>query len=315
MIGRPVSDRRHSLLPYLAMAALALVWGFSFLLIKVGLRDMSPTMLMLIRAASGCVALAVFMLATGRPLFGKSWKRRIIPYTVLAVGSGVVPWTAIAIGEQSISSGLASILNATTPLWAAVLVIWMIPSDRPSALNYVGVLIGLAGVVILVLPDLTARGFRGSIAGAVAVIIAAISYAISALYQRKNLRDVSVYEVSVGQLAFTALIAIPIAATSLPSLHLALPSMAAVIALGVGGSGLAYLLYYYVINTLGPVQGAGVTILVPVTAVLWGVVLLGETLTLPIVIGMIVILVGIVLTNLRRSASRRAAAERDSAAA
>lgn len=197
------------------------------------------------------------MLATGRPLFGESWKRRIIPYSVLAVTSGVVPWTAIALGEQSISSGLASILNATTPLWAAVLVIWMIPSARPSALNYVGVLIGLAGVVILVLPDLTARGFGGSIAGALAVIIAAISYAVSALYQRKRLRDVSVYEVSVGQLAFTALIAIPVAAPSLPSLHFALPSMAAVVALGVGGSGLAYLLYYYIINTLGPVQGAG----------------------------------------------------------
>ncbi|GAC1509188.1 MAG: DMT family transporter [Candidatus Dormibacteraceae bacterium] len=301
--------------PYLALAALALVWGFSFLLIKIGLRDMAPTVLMLIRAASGCAALTVFMLATRRKLFGGGWKRRIVPYTVLAVTSGVVPWTAIALGEQSISSGLASILNATTPLWAAVLVIWMIPNDRPSALNYVGVLIGLAGVVILVLPDLTAKGFGGSIVGAIAVIIASMSYAVSALYQRKKLRDVSVYEVSVGQLAITTLIAIPIATPSLPSLHLALPSLAAVVALGVGGSGLAYLLYYYIINTLGPVQGAGVTILVPVTAVLWGVILLGETLTLPIVIGMAVILAGIVLTNVRRPARREPVAGRDSAAA
>jgi drug/metabolite transporter (DMT)-like permease len=290
--------------PYLALVALALVWGFSFLLIKVGLHDMSPTVLMLIRAASGFAALAVFMLVTRRPLLGNAWKRRIIPYAVLAVTSGVIPWTLIALGEQSISSGLASILNATTPLWAAVLVTWLIPRDRPSALNYVGVLIGLAGVVILVLPDVTAKGFGASVAGAVVVLLASISYAISALYQRMKLRGFSVYEVSVGQLGLTALLAIPVAAPALPSWHLALPSTAAVIALGVGGSGLAYLLYYYINNSLGPVRATGVTILVPMTAVLWGVVLLGETLSLPIVIGMVVILAGIVLTNVNRRTSR-----------
>jgi drug/metabolite transporter (DMT)-like permease len=301
--------------PYLALIGLALLWGFSFLLIKVALPDMSPTVLMMFRAASGFAALAAFMLITRRPLLGKDWKRRIIPYTVLAVTSGVIPWIAIAVGEQTISSGLASILNATTPLWAAVLVIWVIPNDRPSALNYVGVLIGLAGVVILVLPDVTAKGFAGSVAGAAAVLVAGISYAGSALYQRKKLRGASVYEVSVGQLAITTLLAIPIAAPSLPSVHFALPSIAAVIALGVGGSGLAYLLYYYVNNTLGPVRATGVTILVPMTAVLWGVVLLGETLNLYIVIGMFVILAGIVLTNVNRPASREPVSARDSAAA
>jgi drug/metabolite transporter (DMT)-like permease len=290
--------------PYLALVALALLWGFSFLLIKVALADMSPTVLMLIRAASGFAALAVFMRLSGRPLLGDAWKRRIVPYAVLAIFSGVVPWTAIAVGEQSISSGLASILNATTPLWAAVLVIWMIPNDRPSALNYVGVLIGLAGVVILVLPDVTAKGFGSSVAGAVAVVVASISYAFSALYQRKKLRGASVYEVSVGQLALTTVLAIPIAVPSLPTWHFALPSTAAVIALGVGGSGLAYLLYYYINNSLGAVRATGVTILVPMTAVLWGVVLLGETLNLPIVIGMVVILAGIVLTNINRPAGR-----------
>jgi len=301
--------------PYLALIGLALLWGFSFLLIKVALPDMSPPVLMMFRAASGFVALTAFMLITRRPLLGNDWRRRIIPYTVLAVTSGVIPWIAIAVGEQTISSGLASILNATTPLWAAVLVIWVIPNDRPSALNYVGVFIGLAGVVILVLPDVTAKGFAGSVAGAVAVLIASISYAGSALYQRKKLRGFSVYEVSVGQLAMTTLLAIPIAAPSLPSTHFALPSIAAVIALGVGGSGLAYLLYYYVNNTLGPVRATGVTILVPMTAVLWGVVLLGETLNLYIVIGMVVILAGIVLTNLNRPVSREPVSARDSAAA
>jgi drug/metabolite transporter (DMT)-like permease len=315
MSGRRVSESRHTLLPYVALATLALIWGFSFLLIKVGLHDMSPTALVLIRAASGCIALALIVRATGRPLFGEGWKRRIVPFTVLAITSGLVPWFAIAWGEERISSGLASILNATTPLWAAVLVYWVIPSERPSALNYAGVLVGLTGVVILVVPDISAKGLGGDVVGALAVVIAAFSYGVSALYQRRKLRGVSVYEVSLGQLAVTTVLAIPIAAPALPSVHLALPSMAAVVALGVGGSGVAYLLYYYVMNALGPVRATGVTLLVPVTAVFWGVVLLHEALSLPIVIGMIVILAGIVLANLRRPVSRQPAVERNSAAA
>src|SRR5260370_21412634 len=117
MSGLPVFSR-SLLKPYLALIALALVWGFSFLLIKVALHDMSPTVLMLIRAATGFVALAAYMLLSGRPLLGESWKRRIIPYAVLAVGSGGIPWTAIAIRGQGIPSGLPNLLHAATPLRA-----------------------------------------------------------------------------------------------------------------------------------------------------------------------------------------------------
>ena len=261
---------------------------------------MSPIVLVLIRSASACVALALIVRAMGRPLFGGGWRRRIIPFALLGITGGLVPWGAIAWGEEHISSGLASILNSTTPLWTAVLVYWVIPSDRPSALNYAGVLIGFAGVVVLVVPDLAAKGLAGSTAGALAVVLASLSYAVNALYVRRKLRGVSIYEVSLGQLAATAFLAIPFAAPLLPSVHVALPSMGAVVALGVGGSAIGLLLYFYIMNTLGPVQATGVTLLVPVTAVIWGVILLQESLTLPIVIGMVVILTGVVLTNLRR---------------
>ncbi len=297
-----MSEPRHPLLPYLALVGLALIWGVSFLLIKIAVQDMGPTTLVLIRAASGCLALALIVSAMRRPLFGKGWRGRILPFAVLAITGGILPWVAIAWGEERISSGLASILNSTTPLWAAVLIFWVIPAERPSVLNYAGVLVGLAGVVILVAPDISAKGLGGNVVGALAVVFASLSYAVSALYQRRKLRGVSVYEVSLGQLAATAVLAIPIAAPSLPSLHVALPSMAAVVVLGVGGSGVAYLLYYYMMNTLGPVRATGVTLLVPVTAVFWGVVILHEALSLLIVVGMVVILAGIVLTNVSRPA-------------
>jgi drug/metabolite transporter (DMT)-like permease len=315
MTGRRVSDRRRALLPYLALVALALIWGVSFLFIKVAVHDMSPAALVLIRASSGCLALALIVRAMGRPLFAEAWRTRIVPFAIMALTGGILPWVAIAWGEERISSGLASILNSTTPLWAAVLIYWVIPAERPSVLNYAGVLIGLAGVVILVVPDISAKGIGGNLVAAMAVVLASFSYAVGALYQRRTFRGVSVYEVSLGQLAATAVLAIPIAAPSLPALHVALPTMAAVVALGVGGSGVAYLLYYYMVNTLGPVRATGVTLLVPVTAVFWGVVLLHESLSLPIVVGMAVIIAGIVLTNAGRRSARRERSKPERAAA
>src|SRR5882762_3393113 len=190
MSGRPVSDTR-SLRPYLAMAALALIWGVSFFLIKVAVHDMSPAVLLLLRSASGLLGLAVIVKAMGRPLIGPGWRTRLGSFTIMAITNAIVPWVAIAWGEQRISSGLASILNSTTTLWTAVLIFWVIPTERPSGVNYAGVLLGFAGVVILVLPDLSTHGVAGNFFGAMAVLVASLSYAVNAIYQRRKMRDVS----------------------------------------------------------------------------------------------------------------------------
>jgi drug/metabolite transporter (DMT)-like permease len=275
---------------------------------------MSPTVVLLLRSVSGLIALAVIVKAMGRPLLGDGWKTRLGSFAIMAFTNAIVPWVAIAWGEERITSGLASILNSTTTLWTAVLIYWAMPKERPSRLGYLGVVVGFAGVVILVLPDLLAHGVSGNVLGALAVLVAALSYAANLIYQRRKMRSVSVFDVSIGQLAATVVFAIPLAAPSLAGVHVALPSIAAVIGLGAGATGIAYLLYYYVMNTLGAVRAAGVTLLVPLTAVFWGVVLLRESLSLPIVIGMVVILAGTVLTNLKRPA-RQPAAQRDQAAA
>ena len=210
-------------------------------------------------------------------------------------------------GEERISSGLASILNSTTTLWTAVLIYWVVPVERPSPLNYFGVFLGFAGVVLLVYPDLAAHGITGNVLGALAVVLASLSYAVNALYQRRKMRSVSVFEVSLGQLAASVVFAVPIAAPTLGQLHVRFQSIAAVLTLGALATGVAYLLYYYVMNSLGAVRAAGVTLLVPITAVFWGVVLLNESVSPTTILGMVVILAGIVMTNLRRS--RRAVAE------
>jgi len=297
------------------MAALALIWGVSFLLIKVAVHDMSPTVLLLLRSASGLLGLAVIVKAMGRPLIGPGWRTRLGSFAFMAITNAIIPWVAIAWGEERISSGLASILNSTTTLWTAIIIYWAMPSERPSIVNYVGVVVGFAGVVILVLPDLRTHGVSANVLGTLAVLVASLSYALNAIYQRTRMRNVSVFDISIGQLAAATVFAIPLAIPSLPSVHVAWQSLAAVLALGAAGTGVAYLLYYFVMNSLGAVRAAGVTFLVPITAVFWGVVLLHETVNLPMVIGMAVILGGILLANLRRGERRQPEVDRDTAAA
>jgi drug/metabolite transporter (DMT)-like permease len=306
---------RNSLLPYVAFIALSLIWGVSFLFIKLGVGDMGPTGLVLVRSVSGAVALVLLMAVLRKPMFGPGWTSRILPFAIMAVINAILPWAAIAWGEERITSGLASILNATATLWTAILVFWIVPAERPTPLNYVGVLVGIAGVGVLVLPDIKAYGLSGSVLGILAVLVAAFSYALASVYQRTKLRGMSVYEQSTGQTIVTALLSIPIAAPSLPHFHFGLVSFSAVVALGVFGTGVAYLLFYYVMNSLGAVRATAVTLVVPVTAVFWGVVLLGERLTVGTVAGMVIILAGIVLTNVRRAGRPAAVAERDTAAA
>ena len=308
-----MSDRRVT--AYFAFAALALIWGASFLLIKLGVRDMGPTVLVLVRSASGAITLAVLMSLMRRPLFGADWKTRLLPFVIMAVINALLPWAAIAWGEERISSGLASILNSTATLWTAILIFWVVPAERPTPLNYLGVVIGIAGVVVLVLPGIAAHGLTGSALGVLAVLVAAFSYALAALFQRTRLRGMGVYEQSFGQVFATALLAIPIAAPSFSQFHFHWLSFTAVVALGVFGTGVAYLLFYFVMNTLGAVRATAVTLVVPITAVFWGVVLLHESLTIPTVVGMVVILSGIVLTNLRRRPRPEAELQQDTAAA
>src|SRR5689334_2432582 len=156
---------------------------------------MSPTALLLFRSASGCAALAVIVLVLGKPLLRAGWRGRLVGFAIMAITNAVIPWIAIGWGEERISSGLASILNSTTTLWTALLIYWVMPTKRPTLINYLGVVIGFAGVVVLVYPELAAHGVSGDVLGALAVVLASLSYAVNAMYQRRKMRDRSVYEI------------------------------------------------------------------------------------------------------------------------
>src|SRR5205809_7217519 len=130
---------------YAALALLALIWGASFLFIKLAVRDMAPATVVLARALFGARMLGVVLAARRQTPFPTGTRRRRLPFVVRAIFGSALPWFGISFGELSITSALASILNATTPLWTAILATWVTPDERPGGLNYPGVAVGFLG--------------------------------------------------------------------------------------------------------------------------------------------------------------------------
>jgi drug/metabolite transporter (DMT)-like permease len=282
---------------YAALMLLALIWGASFLFIKLAVADMSPATLVFLRSLAGQLTLAVILGARRQAFAPRGTRARLLPFAGMAIFGSLLPWFGFGFGELSISSALASILNATTPLWTAIFAYWVTPGERPSPINYLGVAIGFAGTGILVAPDLIGHPLKATTIGTLAVAGAAVCYAVSALIQRRRLRGVSSLQVGFWQLSFTTPLALIGSVPTIGATHIRLLSLLAIIALGVGGSGIAYLLYYYMMNTLGATRATTVTFLLPLTAVFWGATLLHEQITIQIIIAMIVILVGVFLTS------------------
>ncbi len=278
-----------------------MIWGASFLFIKVADEDMTPATLVFIRTVSGALTLGLVFIAMRQSPFPSGTARRLPSYFFMGVFGSLLPWAGFAFGELYISSALASILNATTPLWTAIFAYWVTPSERPSPLNYAGVALGFVGTGILLAPQLLGEPLKITTLGTLVVLGAAASYAVAALFQRRALRGVSPVLAGFWQVATTTAMSLPFAAPGLGATHIRLASLASVLALGIAGSGIAYLLYYYMLNTLGATRATTVTFLLPVTAVFWGFTILHESITLPMLAGMLVILSGVFLTSRRRA--------------
>jgi drug/metabolite transporter (DMT)-like permease len=292
-------EHRSYALAYGAFAVLALIWGCSFILIKLGVNSMPATVVVLIRVGSGALALAAVFGVLRRNPFGASFRAHLPGYLFMALTSSVIPFIAITWGEQYVATGVTSILNATTPLWTAIFAWWVTPNERPSRMNYLGVAAGFAGTGILVAPQLLGP-LHASALGTIAILVASASYACAALGQRRLLKGVDPIDSSLWQLVLASLMMLVIAAPALPATHPTLLGLAAVLALGVIGSAVAYVLYYYILDTLGATRGSSVTFVIPIVAVFLGSVLFAEPLTAGAIGGMAVILFGIFLTSLRR---------------
>jgi drug/metabolite transporter (DMT)-like permease len=285
--GRPV------LAQYLA---LALVWGASFLFIKVGLEGLSPTQVVLGRLAAGATALVIVTVVSRRPLPRDLavWGHLLLVALLLCV----VPFLLFSWAETRISSGLASIYNATTPLMAMLVALAALPSERPTRTRLAGLLVGFAGVVLVLGP----WGFRGSgaVAGQLACLGATACYGTATVYLRRfvsprGLPATTVATVQVGLGALVMLVAAPFVATA--PVHLTPRVVASVLALGVLGTGLAYVWLTNIVVGWGATNASTVTYLTPLVGVVLGVVLLGERLTWNQPVGALVVVLGIAISQ------------------
>jgi drug/metabolite transporter (DMT)-like permease len=286
-------------------AAMAIIWGIPYLLIKIAVGELTPVSLVFLRTAIGAAILLPLAAARGglRPLL-KRW-RWVLAYTVVEVS---LPWFLLSDAERHLSSSLTGLLVAAVPLIGAV-VTWLTRGDDRLDLRRVaGLLIGLAGVAALVGLDVSFRDL-----GAVGeVALVAIGYATGPIIVSRRLPGLPPMGVVAASLALTALVYAPIAAAQLPS---RLPSSQVLFAVGslaLVCTALAFLLFFALIAEVGPVRATVITYFNPAVALLLGVTLLHEPFTIGAVIGFSLILLGSILATRRSSGPADAAAARSS---
>src|SRR3954447_21334084 len=288
---------RRILAQYLA---LALVWGASFLFIKVGLEGLSPTQVVLGRLVAGAVTLGLVTLLTrtSLPRGLAVWGHLLVVALLLCV----VPFLLFCWAETRISSGVASIYNATTPLMTMLVALAALPSERPTRTRLAGLLVGFAGVVLVLGPwGLDGRGASGGVlAGQLACLGATACYGTATVYLRRfvsprGLPAVTVATVQVGLGALVLLVAAPFVAAS--PVHLTPRVVASVLTLGALGTGLAYVWLTTIVVGWGATNASTVTYLTPLVGVVLGVVLLGESLTWNQPVGALVVVLGIAISQ------------------
>jgi drug/metabolite transporter (DMT)-like permease len=283
------------------LALLALLWGSSFLWIKLALDGLSPTQLVLARLVLGA-AILVLVVRVRRlrmPRDRTTW----LHLTVAALIGNAIPYLLFAIGEQTVTSSLAGALNATTPLWTLGIGLAARTERQLSARRLVGLLVGFAGALVILAPW-DAPG-RGAVVGALACLGAAASYGLSYVYMGHRLagRGLSPMVLAAAQLtAATGLLLVVTPVAGLQPVQFTPAVLAAVGILGALGTGAAYVLNYQLITDEGPTATSTVTYLLPVVAVALGIVFLGEPAAAHLLVGTGIVLVGIALVQQRSPA-------------
>lgn len=288
-MGR-LTVRRSSLA---RLALLALIWGSSFVWIKIGLRGFTPMQVTFLRVlfAAGVLLLICRVRGLRIPHEPVVWLHFVVAATV----GNVIPFYLFGVGERSIDSGLAGMLNATTPLWT-VAVALLVGSERAMSLvRAAGFLIGFGGALVIFAPWRSG----GSVSGAVACLTAAALYGVLFVYAGRFLtgRDLPPTVLSAGQLTAATVVSALALPIGWAAPHVRADALSSVAVLGVLGTGFAYILNYRLLTDDGPTMASTVTYLIPVVAVLLGAVVLDEFLSLRALAGMVVVLAGVGLVR------------------
>ncbi|MFJ4695908.1 DMT family transporter [Streptomyces sp. NPDC088766] len=298
---RPSAQPRRTLDWRLRFGFLSLIWGFSFLLIKVGTGSYAPFQVTLGRLAFGTAVLAV-AIAVKRdrlPRGARTWAH----LTVAALLLNALPFSLFAYAELTIPSTLAGICNATSPLWGMALSLVALSEDRPTRVRVAGLGLGFLGVLTVLGAW---QGFSGLDArGTALALLASLSYPVGWIYVRRTLAGTGSSALSMtGAQLFLATLQLAVVTplfTTFPARFPLLPLLA-VAALGALGTGLALLIQYGLVTEVGPTTAQMVTYFIPVIATAAGVALLGESLTWSTPVGAVIVLAGAALTQVRGKA-------------
>jgi drug/metabolite transporter (DMT)-like permease len=283
---------------WLMFWSLGTIWGSSFLLIKVGVEDLGPLPLVSVRIGLAAVLMALFLWVTHRRW--SQTRRERVALLYVGVMNTALPFTLITWGEQDIDSGLATVLNATVPLFTLVFAHFALADERITPQKVIGLITGFVGVAILASRH-TESSSPNALSGQVAVLVASASYATSAVVIRRYLRRVDPFVIAGGSLMIGAITIITITLLTVHPLphagDLHIKAVAAVLTLAVTNTVVAYFLFYHLIDVWNATRTTLVTYVMPPVGVTLGAIFLNETVDWKIVAGAALILGAIIVVN------------------
>lgn len=289
---------------WIKFIALGIIWGTSFLWIRIAVKDIGPYLLVFFRILFAFLGIVAYLLIA-RIKITFSWRKLGI-FAFLGIFNVTVPFILISWAEQFISSGLASVMNSVYPLFTLVLSAIFLPDEGISWLRTIGLLMGFGGVVVLASAGFGKGDSNGIIPGIIAMLVATVGYAVSMVFARKMTVGLEPGEQAAGQ-TLCALVGVSIAAVLFePNLRLPAAGITwiAVLWLGLLGTAVAIILWFSLLNEVGATRTSLVGYVYPVIAVVLGIIFLDEKFSWRLLIGGLMVVGGVVWVNYLKSSSR-----------
>ena len=274
----------------LELILLGAIWGASFLFMRVAVPEFGPLALIEVRVAIAAVFLVALLAARGelKKLRGHFWQ-----FLVLGAINSAIPFSLFAYTTLTLTAGFSAVLNSTAPLVGVILAyLWF--HERLPAIRMLGLVIGFVGVVILAWSKLSLQGDLVAIG---AGLLAAVLYGVAAHFSRRNFQGVPPLAVAAGSQIAASILLFPLMIASWPRQLPSLLSWMCAVALGILCTGIAYVLYFRSLRNLGASRAMTVAYLIPAFGILWGFLFLGEPITLNMLFGGFVVLIGTTIVN------------------
>lgn len=283
----------HVLLLFL----LSFCWGPSFFFIKIALEGFNPFLIVNLRVLLGFIVLLTLLILKKQPLF--KWARFSLHFLVMGLLACAIPWTFLCLAEQKVSSAIAGIINSAVPIVTFILAHYFLDHEKISKQKLIGLIIGICGVVLIFVPNLF-QSFGAHLIGFVYLAISTVCSASAMIYARRHLIHVPSLVSPTYQLFYATLIMLPLTwfFSDGSKFHMPpLSSILSLIVLGIVGTGIAFYIFYYLINHVGATYTSTTSLLIPLIAIFFGVVFLGEKLIWTSYLGCCFIIVSLVITN------------------